>query len=107
MVLGGHIESLWLPESLLETSSQQRLADALFAASRMRGSNCTSTRDSPERLPMRSRDREGHRHESSGADRIRAGDRRRRAGTAYPGIAGHEPSVDDWAQSRRAHRSDA
>ena len=27
-------ESLWLPESLLESSSQQRLADALFAASR-------------------------------------------------------------------------
>jgi len=92
-------ESLWLPASLLEKDAQQRLADALFAASRYSAielhfnkglagapsatlSGAADTATNPAVL-------------SAFALAIAA----RGQGPAYPGIAGHEPSV---AEARKA-----
>lgn len=89
----GH-ESLWLPQSLLQNDSQQRLADALFASSRysyfelhfnkgLAGAPATAivgakdTAMNPEVL-------------TSFALAIVGGAQ----GPAYPGIPGHEPSVE-------------
>jgi hypothetical protein len=52
-------ESLWLPASLLEDDSQERLANALFASARHGGcEHCTSTKGLPEHPPTPLRRRE-------------------------------------------------
>ena len=69
-------ESLWLPASLLENDAQQRLADALFASSRYSGLGAALQQGTRRSATRRNRRGEGHRDESRGADRLRAGDRR-------------------------------
>jgi FAD/FMN-containing dehydrogenase len=92
-------QSLWLPESLLENDSQQRLADALFAGSRhfeiglhfnkgLAGAPpdaiaaAKDTATNPAVLSAFALAIVAH-----GQDR------------AYPGIPGHEPSVEEGRQA--------
>ncbi|HKF28143.1 MAG TPA: FAD-dependent oxidoreductase [Candidatus Binataceae bacterium] len=87
-------ESLWLPESLLESSSQQRLADALFAASRHSGLDLHFNKGlagAPPEAIAAARDTATNPAVLSAFALVIAGDGQ---GPAYPGIPGHEPSVD-------------
>jgi len=87
-------ESLWLPESLLEKSSQERLADALFAASRHSGLELHFNKGlagAPPEAIAAARDTATNPAVLSAFALVIAGDSQ---GPAYPGIPGHEPSVD-------------
>jgi FAD/FMN-containing dehydrogenase len=92
-------ESLWLPESLLESSSQERLADALFAASRHSGLDLHFNKGlagAPPQAIAAARDTATNPAVLSAFALVIAADGQ---GPAYPGIPGHEPSVD---QGRKA-----
>ena len=78
-------ESLWLPASLLENDAQDRLADALFASSRYSGLELHFNKGLAGAPPDAIALATGHRDQSRGADRLRAGDRRQRPGTRVSG----------------------
>ena len=92
-------QSLWLPASLLENDSQQRLADALFAASRNSGVELHFNKGlagAPPDAISRSRDTAMNPAVLTAfALAIVANGQ----GPAYPGIPGYEPSV---AEGRKA-----
>ncbi len=88
-------ESLWLPASLLESGAQQRLADALFAASRYSGFELHFNKGlagAPPDAIAWARDTATNPAVLSAFALAIVGDAQ---GPAYPGIPGHEPSVDD------------
>jgi FAD/FMN-containing dehydrogenase len=97
-------ESLWLPESLLKSDAQQRLADALFAGSRHQGIELHFNKGlagaPPEAIAAAKDTATNPAVVSAFALAIVAGGQ----GPAYPGIPGHEPSVD--AGRRAAERID-
>ena len=83
-----------LPESLLETSSQQRLADALFAASRYAGIELHFNKGlagAPPDAIAAAKDTATNPSVLSAFALAIVGDGQ---GPSYPGIAGHEPSVE-------------
>ena len=87
-------QSLWLPESPLETSSQQRLADALFAASRYAGIELqinNGLAGSPPDSIAAAKDTATNPSLLSAFALAIVADGQ---GPSYPGIAGHEPSVE-------------
>jgi FAD/FMN-containing dehydrogenase len=97
-------ESLWLPESLLDSRSQQRLADALFAASRHSGLELHFNKGlggAPPEAIAAARDTATNPAVLSAFALAIAADGQ---GPAYPGIPGHEPSVDEGR--RAAERID-
>jgi FAD/FMN-containing dehydrogenase len=89
-------ESLWLPESLLEDdASQQQLTDALFAASRHSGFEMHFNKGlagAPPDTIAAARDTCTNPAVLTAFTLVIAGDAE--AGPVYPGIPGHEPSVD-------------
>lgn len=88
-------ESLWLPESLLDSSSQERLADALFAASRHNGLELHFNKGlagAPPEAIAAARDTATNPAVLSAFALVIAGNDQ---GPAYPGIRGHEPSVTE------------
>jgi FAD/FMN-containing dehydrogenase len=94
-------ESLWLPESLLESGAQQHLADALFAASRYSGLELHFNKGlagaPPDAIAL-AKDTATNPAVLSAFALAIVGDAQ---GPAYPGIPGHEPSV---AEGRTAAR---
>jgi hypothetical protein len=99
------LESLWLPASLLESDAQQRLADALFAASRHSGFELQFSKGlagaPPEALDAAKDTATNPAVLTAFAFAI-AGDAQ---GPAYPGIPGFEPSPERGrAGAARVHR---
>jgi len=99
------MESLWLPASLLESDAQQRLADALFAASRNSGFELQFSKGlagaPPEALDAAKDTATNPAVLTAFAFAI-AGDAQ---GPAYPGIPGFEPSPERGrAGAARVHR---
>jgi hypothetical protein len=92
-------QSLWLPEALLENDAHERLADALFASSRHTGVELHFNKGlagaPPDAITRASETATNPSVLTAFALAI-AGDAE---GSAYPGIAGHEPSV---AKARKA-----
>jgi FAD/FMN-containing dehydrogenase len=92
-------ESLWLPSSLLKDDAQQRLADALFDASRHFGFALHFNKGlggaPPEALTL-AKDTSTNPAMLDAFALVIAADGRR---AAYPGVAGHEP---DLATARKA-----
>jgi len=87
-------QSLWLPESLLETSSQHSLADALFAASRYAGIELHFNKGlagAPPDAIAAAKDTATNPSVLSAFALAIVADGQ---GPSYPGIAGHEPSVE-------------
>jgi FAD/FMN-containing dehydrogenase len=97
-------ESLWLPESLLESDGQQHLADALFAGSRHQGIGLHFNKGlagaPPEAIAAAKDTATNPAVLSAFALAIVANGQ----GPAYPGIPGHEPSADEGR--RAAERID-
>jgi FAD/FMN-containing dehydrogenase len=94
-------ESLWLPESLLDSRSQQRLADALFAASRHSGFELHFNKGlagAPPEAIAAARDTATNPAVLSAFALAIAADGQ---GPAYPGIPGHEPSVDEGRRAAK------
>jgi FAD/FMN-containing dehydrogenase len=88
-------ESLWLPESLLESSSQGRLADALFAASRHSYLELHFNKGlagAPADAIAATKETATNPAVLTAFALVIAGDAQ---GPAYPGIPGHEPSITD------------
>ena len=88
-------ESLWMPASLLEKNSQDRLADALFAASRHAGLELHFNKGlagAPPDAIARATDTATNPAVLTAFALAIVGDAQ---GPAYPGIPGHEPSVDE------------
>ncbi len=86
-------ESLWLPASLLESGSQQRLADALFAGSRYSGIALHFNKGlagAPPDAIAAAKDTATNPAVLSAFALAIAADGQ---GPAYPGIPGHEPEV--------------
>jgi FAD/FMN-containing dehydrogenase len=86
-------ESLWLPASLLESSAQERLADALFASSRHTGVELHFNKGlagAPRDAIARASDTATNPAVLIAFALAIAVDAQ---GSAYPGIPGHEPSV--------------
>jgi FAD/FMN-containing dehydrogenase len=87
-------ESLWLPASLLESNAQQRLADALFAGSRYSGValhfNKGLAGAPPDAIAGAANTAMNPAVLTAFALAIAAGGEQ----PAYPGIPGHEPSVE-------------
>ena len=96
-------ESLWLPESLLgDDASQQRLADALFAASRHSDFELHFNKGlagAPPDAIAAARDTCTNPAVLTAFTLVIAGDAE--AGPVYPGIPGHEPSVDAGRESAK------
>jgi FAD/FMN-containing dehydrogenase len=94
-------ESLWLPESLLDDTAQPRLADALFAASRQWGVSLHFNKGlagaPPEAIAAATDTATNPAVLTAFALAISANGQ----GPAYPGIAGHEPSVDAGRSARK------
>jgi len=93
-------ESLWMPASLLENDAQQRLADALFAASRHAWFELHFNKGlagAPPEALERSKDTATNPAVLNAFALAIAGNAQ---GPAYPGIPGHEPSVDDGRKAR-------
>jgi FAD/FMN-containing dehydrogenase len=93
-------ESLWLPASLLESDSQQRLADALFASSRYSGVSLHCNKGlagAPPDAIAAAKDSATNPAVLSAFALAIAADAQ--GPIAYPGIPGHEPSV---AEGRKA-----
>ena len=92
-------ESLWIPASLLEKDSQDRLADALFAASRHSGLELHCNKGlagaSPDAIAG-ARDTATNPAMVTAFALAIAGDAQ---GPAYPGIPGHEPSVEEGSKA--------
>jgi FAD/FMN-containing dehydrogenase len=92
-------ESLWLPASLLENSAQERLADALFASSRHTGVELHFNKGlagAPPDAIARATDTATNPAVLTAFALAIASDAQ---GSAYPGIAGHEPSVAEGRKS--------
>lgn len=92
MVLYGY-ESLWLPQSLLQDDSQERLADALFAASRKYGFSLHFNKGlagAPHDAIAAARDTAMNPNVLTAFALAICADGQ---GPAYPGVAGHEPNV--------------
>jgi len=88
-------ESLWLPESLLESSSQGRLADALFAASRHSGLDLHFNKGlagAPPDAIAATKETATNPAVLTAFTLVIAGDGQ---GPAYPGIPKHEPSMTE------------
>jgi FAD/FMN-containing dehydrogenase len=88
-------ESLWLPESLLEDSSQERLADALCAASRHATLELHFNKGlagAPADAITATKDTATNPAVLTAFALVIAGEGH---GPAYPGIPGHEPSITD------------
>ena len=88
-------ESLWLPESLLESSSQERLANALFAASRHSGLELHFNKGlagAPAEAIAAAKDTATNPAVLTAFALVIAGDSQ---GPAYPGIPRHEPSITE------------
>jgi FAD/FMN-containing dehydrogenase len=97
-------ESLWLPASLLENDAQQRLADALFASSRYSGVELHFNKGlagAPPDAIAGAQDTAMNPAVLTAFALAIAGDAQ---GPAYPGIPGHEPSVE--AGRKAAERVD-
>ena len=92
-------ESLWLPASLLEDNAQQRLADALFTGSRHSGVGLHFNKGlagAPSDAIAAARDTAMNPAVLTAfALAIGANGQ----GSAYPGIAGHEPSIATGRQA--------
>jgi FAD/FMN-containing dehydrogenase len=88
-------DSLWMPASLLDASSQDRLADALFASSRHSGLELHFNKGlagAPPDAIARSKDTATNPTVLTAFALAIVGDAQ---GPAYPGIPGHEPSVEE------------
>jgi len=86
-------ESLWLPASLLESDSQQRLADALFSSSRYSSVGLHFNKGlagAPQEAIAAAKDTAMNPAVLKAFALAIVADRQ---GPAYPGIPGHEPSV--------------
>jgi FAD/FMN-containing dehydrogenase len=87
-------ESLWLPASLLENNAQEHLADALFASSRLSSVELHFNKGlaggSPDAIAA-ARDTAMNPAVLTAFALAIVGDAQ---GPAYPGIPGHEPSVE-------------
>jgi FAD/FMN-containing dehydrogenase len=94
-------ESLWLPASLLEGDSQQRLADALFAASRYSGVELHFNKGlagAPPDVIAAAKNTAMNPTVLSAFALAIVGDAQ---GPAYPGISGFEPSVEEGRRARQ------
>ena len=92
-------ESLWLPASLLEDDAQQRLADALFASSRYSGLELHFNKGlagAPPDVIAAAKDTATNPAVLTAFALAIASNAQ---GSAYPGIPGHEPAVE---QGRKA-----
>ncbi len=92
-------ESLWMPESLLDNDSQQRLADALFASSRISGVSLHFNKGlagAPPDAIAGARDTAMNPAVLTAFALVIVADGQK---PAYPGIPGHEPSI---AEGRKA-----
>ena len=100
-------QSLWLPESLLgDDASQERLADALYAASRHSAFEMHFNKGlagAPPDAIAAARDTCTNPAVLTAFTLVIAGDAE--AGPAYPGIPGHEPSVDEGREGCQARRA--
>ena len=88
-------ESLWLPDSLLENDAQQRLADALFASSRISSVSLHFNKGlagAPSDAIARAKETATNPAVMTAFALVIVGDAQ---GPAYPGIPGHEPSVEE------------
>jgi len=98
-------ESLWMPASLLETDQQQRLADALFAASRYSDVELHCNKGlagAPPDAIAAAKDTATNPAVLSSFALAIVGDAQ---GPAYPGIPGHEPSVEEGRKAaQRIHQ---
>ncbi len=89
-------ESLWLPESLLDRNSQERLANALFAASRHSGFELHFNKGlagAPPEAIAAAKDTATNPAVVTAFALLIAGNAQ--TGPVYPGIPGHEPSIAD------------
>jgi hypothetical protein len=87
-------QSLWLPASLLEGDAQQRLADALFAASRYAGIELHFNKGlagAPPDAIAAAKDTSTNPSVLTAFALAIVADGQ---GPAYPGVPGHEPSVE-------------
>jgi len=94
-------ESLWMPASLLEDDSRERLAQALFAGSRHQNIELHFNKGlgggSPEAIEA-TRDTATNPAVLNAFALAIVGD----AGGGYPGVRGHEPDVEAGRKSRQA-----
>jgi FAD/FMN-containing dehydrogenase len=99
-------ESLWLPASLLEGDSQQRLADALFAASRHSGVELHFNKGlagAPPDVLAAAKDTATNPSVLTAFALAIVADGQ---GPAYPGISGFEPSIEEGRRAaQRIERS--
>lgn len=99
-------ESLWLPASLLENDSQERLAHALFAASRINDVELHFNKGlagAPSEAIEATKDTAMN---PAVCDAFALAIIANGQGAAYPGIRGHEPDVDKGRKAANAvHRS--
>ena len=97
-------ESLWLPATLLDDDSQDRLANALFAGSRHEGIGLHFNKGlagAPHEALAASRDTAMNPHALNAFALAIVAD----GGGGYPGVAGHEPDVAAARRSRaQIHR---
>ena len=98
-------ESLWLPASLLESDEQQHLADALFASSRYSGVELHFNKGlagaPPDAIAWAKDTATNPAVLTAFALAIVGGAQ----GPAYPGIPGHEPSVEEGRKAaQRVHQ---
>jgi FAD/FMN-containing dehydrogenase len=93
-------ESLWLPASLLEENSRERLANAFFAGSRYQGIGLHFNKGlagAPPEAIERSRDTATNPAVLNAFCLVIVAD----GGGGYPGVHGHEPDVVAARESRR------
>lgn len=96
-------ESLWLPDSLLEDRSQERLADALFAGSRYQAIELHFNKGlagAPREAIEAARDTATNPMVLHAFALAIVGD----AGGGYPGVRGHEPDLAEARNSREKVR---
>jgi len=97
-------ESLWLPASLLEDAAQERLAGALFAASRHSGIELHFNKGlagAPPEAIAAAKDTATNPAVINAFALAIMGNAQ---GPAYPGIAGHEPSVEEGRKATQRVR---
>ncbi len=98
-------ESMWLPDSLLNDASQQRLADAMFAATRHFGFEMHFNKGlagAPPEAIAWAKDTATNPAVLSAFALVISGDGQQ---PAYPGIPGHEPSIADGREAaKRIHQ---
>ncbi|HEY2107724.1 MAG TPA: FAD-binding protein [Candidatus Binataceae bacterium] len=94
-------QSLWIPQSLLRNEAQQRLADALFAASRFSEVSLHFNKGlagAPAEAVARAKDTAMNPAVLNAFALAIAADAEQ---SAYPGIPGHEPSVEIGREAAR------